>query len=128
MKVSKDAPTTHGKIAYKVWAEHLHHPSHSHRQHLFNEPDPEKEKEMEGDMKHMVLTHYQGLMEAFRNFDSDQSGFVTVYDFRRTVYLHLGVTMAHADHLFKSIGYAENGFIDYNSWMAKCVQDETTQE
>jgi len=95
---------------------------------MFDETNPEKEKEMEGDMKHMVGTHYQGLMEAFRNFDADQSGYVSVYDFRRTAYLHLGVTMAHADHLFKSIGYAENGFINYLSWMAKCVQLDTTEE
>jgi hypothetical protein len=44
-------------------------------------------------------------------------GFVTVYDFRRTVYLYLGISMAHADLLFRSIGYAENGFIDYLTWL-----------
>ena len=34
--------------------------------------------------------------------------------------------MSQADLLFRSIGYAEHGFVDYQSWLAKCTDTETT--
>jgi len=33
-------------------------------------------------------------VSSFRNFDADNCGYVTVHDFRRTIYLHLGTTMS----------------------------------
>jgi len=49
----QDAPITNGRIAYKVWGDHLRKPV-PHRAHIFNDPCEEQEKEAEADVKGMV--------------------------------------------------------------------------
>ena len=68
-----------------------------HRAHIFNEPSHEQEKEAEADVKALVRQHFDSVLSSLRNFDNDNCGYVTVHDFRRTVYLHLGATMSQAD-------------------------------
>jgi len=115
MKVSKEAPTSGGHIAYNVWLESLAHPQFQPQRG--NQATEETEKELNSDVRDLVNKNITTLLEALRTFDNDNSGYVTVYDFRRTVYLYLGISQGHADLLFRSIGYAENGFINYLMWL-----------
>lgn len=122
MKVGKEAPTSGGHIAYNVWLDTLSTPQNQPQRG--NQASEETEKELNSDVRDLVKKNITALLEALRTFDADNSGYVTVYDFRRTVYLYLGISQGHADLLFRSIGYAENGFINYLMWMQNVESPE----
>lgn len=117
MTTVKDAPTSNGKIAYNVWVDTLPFGS-PHRAHLFNDtPNEDSEKDIIAEIQQMVTNNFSNLLDAFRSFDAEHRGYITIYDFRRCIYLYLGISKEHTDMMFRSIGYAENGFINYLGWL-----------
>merc|ERR1712153_234308 len=58
--------------------------------------------------------------------DDNGDGLVSLYEFKRSLYLHLGVLPSHMDALFRYIDHNDSGYINYDEWLQFFAQDFNT--
>jgi Ca2+-binding EF-hand superfamily protein len=72
---------------------------------------------MVDELRHVVVGNFDRIMRIFVTKDSAATGLVPMADFKRVLYLDLGISPAHLDILFNSVGCADSGFMDYAEWL-----------
>lgn len=72
---------------------------------------------MVDELRHVVVGNFDKIMRIFVTKDAKGTGLIPMGDFKQSLYLDLGISPAHLDIIFSSIGCADSGFIDYAEWL-----------
>merc|ERR1712100_531661 len=75
------------------------------------------------ELQWQIKNKFDDLHSAFRTFDNNGDGLVSLYEFKRALYLHLGVLPSHMDALFRYIDHNDSGYINYDEWLRFFAQD-----
>jgi len=74
-------------------------------------------------MQAAIRSKFADVHAAFRTFDTNGDGLISLYEFKRALYLHLGVLPSHMDALFRYIDSNDSGYINYDEWLSFFAQD-----
>jgi len=72
---------------------------------------------MVDELRHIVVGNFDKVMRIFVTKDAKGTGLLPMGDFKKALYLDLGIAKAHLDVIFNSIGCTESGFMDYAEWL-----------
>jgi len=78
---------------------------------------PDSDAMMVDELRHVVVGNFDKIMRIFVTKDAKGTGLVPMGDFKKSLYLDLGISPAHLDILFESIGCADSGYMDYAEWL-----------
>lgn len=70
------------------------------------------------EMQTAIRSKFTDIHGAFRTFDTNGDGLISLYEFKRALYLHLGVLPSHMDALFRYIDTNDSGYINYDEWLS----------
>lgn len=69
------------------------------------------------ELRHVVVGNFDKVMRVCVTKDAKGTGLLAMGEFKKTLYLELGLAPAHIDVIFSSIGCADSGFMDYSEWL-----------
>merc|ERR1711865_1198685 len=119
-----DVPSVGGMVDYTKWSSQFVASSRRTagltREYVRTHDDLLKE------LQHQIKSKFSDLHAAFRTFDDNGDGLVSLYEFKRSLYLHLGVLPSHMDALFRYIDHNDSGYINYDEWLQFFAQDFNT--
>jgi len=119
-----DVPTTGGMVDYTKWSSQF--VASSRRTAGLTQEYMRTHDDLLKELQHQIKSKFSDLHAAFRTFDNNGDGLVSLYEFKRSLYLHLGVLPSHMDALFRYIDHNDSGYINYDEWLQFFAQDFNT--
>jgi len=116
-----DVPSVGGMVDYTKWASQF--VASSRRTAGLAQEYVRTHDDLLKELQHQIKNKFQDLHAAFRTFDTNGDGLVSLYEFKRALYLHLGVLPSHMDALFRYIDHNDSGYINYDEWLQFFSQD-----
>merc|ERR1711865_694723 len=120
-----DVPSAGGMVDYTKWVTSF--VSNSRRTTGLTREYIRTHDELLTEMQTAIRAKFSDVHAAFRTFDTNGDGLVSLYEFKRALYLHLGVLPSHMDALFRYIDSNDSGYINYNEWLSFFAQDFRSQ-
>lgn len=72
---------------------------------------------MVDELRHVVVGNFDKLMRIFVTNDAKGIGLIGMAEFKKILYMDLGMSPSHLDMIFTSIGCDDSGFMDYAEWL-----------
>merc|ERR1712166_36407 len=118
--ILEDAPQCGGRVAFNLWFEAICSDQYPLREMLKRER--RSDEELKEDVQRSVAASSDAIRRTLQQFDPQLTGFSPLYDFKRTLVTHLGLTEAHLTALFGPLGDTQTGFVNYSSWIRSISQ------
>eukprot|EP00658_Telonema_sp_P-2_P028121 TRINITY_DN2160_c0_g1_i2.p1 TRINITY_DN2160_c0_g1~~TRINITY_DN2160_c0_g1_i2.p1 ORF type:complete len:404 (-),score=109.34 TRINITY_DN2160_c0_g1_i2:190-1401(-) len=116
-----DVPTVGGMVDYTKWCSQF--VASSRRTAALTQDYVRTHDDLLKEVQFQIQHKFSDLRAAFRTFDTNGDGLVSLYEFKRALYLHLGVLPSHMDALFRYIDHNDSGYINYDEWLQFFAQD-----
>lgn len=116
-----DVPSAGGMVDYTKWVTQF--VANSRRTTGLTREYIRTHDELLSEMQAAIRTKFADIHGAFRTFDTNGDGLISLYEFKRALYLHLGVLPSHMDALFRYIDSNDSGYINYDEWLSFFSQD-----
>eukprot|EP00656_Telonema_subtile_P049725 TRINITY_DN624_c0_g1_i1.p1 TRINITY_DN624_c0_g1~~TRINITY_DN624_c0_g1_i1.p1 ORF type:complete len:389 (-),score=102.93 TRINITY_DN624_c0_g1_i1:253-1419(-) len=116
-----DVPSVGGMVDYTQWCSSF--VASSRRTASLTQDYVRTHDDLLKELQFQIRNKFSDLHAAFRTFDTNGDGLVSLYEFKRALYLHLGVLPAHMDALFRYIDHNDSGYINYDEWLQFFAKD-----
>lgn len=110
-----DVPSVGGMVDYTKWASQF--VATNRRTAGLAQEYVRTHDDLLRELQFQIKAKFSDLHAAFRTFDNNGDGLVSLYEFKRALYLHLGVLPSHLDALFRYIDHNDSGYINYDEWL-----------